>query len=120
MKRTCLALIISAFLIVTACTRDSVDDLSPENPPAGTVTYSGAVQAILANNCLSCHSDPVRNGAPFPLATYMQVRTVAEGGSLLAAINKQTGESGAMPPTGRLPQATIDLIDQWIQDGLPE
>ena len=67
---------------------------------------------------MACHIDPPVNGAPFPLIDYAQVSSRAS--SILAAISKQTGEVGAMPPGGRLPQATIDIVNQWIQDGLLE
>lgn len=108
-------LLLSTF-IVLACTNDSESDLINEEP-IEIITYNANIKALIDNNCLSCHSDPTRNGAPFPLATFEQVDIRAENGSLLIALNKQTGEAAAMPPSGRLPQSTIDLIAQWIEDG---
>lgn len=112
-----------SFLIVTlllfvSCSSDSEDDIT--QPPQGTVTYVGNVKAIIDNNCLGCHTDPPVNGAPFALTNYTQVSSNAA--LILTAISKPTGAAGAMPPgTGpRLPQATIDIIDQWIQDGTLE
>ncbi len=118
-KKTGLLLIILAFGF-SSCTNDSESDLIEITDPNETVTYAGEVEAIIRSNCLACHSDPPRNGAPFPLSNFEQLRQRAESGAVLRAIQKQTGEAGAMPPSGRLPQATIDLIDQWIQDGLLE
>ncbi|HMJ15183.1 MAG TPA: hypothetical protein VK524_27400 [Polyangiaceae bacterium] len=37
------------------------------------------VQTVLAAKCQTCHSDPVKNGAPFPLMTYAQTQENAPG-----------------------------------------
>ncbi|WP_422079948.1 hypothetical protein [Ulvibacterium sp.] len=112
-----LPLLASIFM---ACTSDSEDDLMETEEPNGPVTYNANIRAIINSNCLNCHSDPTRNGAPFSLTNFQQVSTRAENGSLSRSINKQAGEAGAMPPGGRLPQTTIDLIDQWIDEGFLE
>lgn len=109
-----LALITVVFLV--SCSSDSEDEITP--PPQGTVTYDGDVKAIIDGACLACHIDPPVNGAPFALTNYAQVSSRAA--QILAAISKQSGATAAMPPSGRLPQATIDIIDQWIQDGTLE
>ncbi|MEM7381635.1 MAG: hypothetical protein AAF361_10625 [Bacteroidota bacterium] len=118
-KKVTFILPLLAFL-ATACTSDSESDLTEVEEPDGPISYTANIRGVINSNCLSCHSDPTRNGAPFPLTNFEQVRVRAENGSLLGAISRQTGEAGAMPPSGRLPQATIDLVDQWIQEGLRE
>ncbi|WP_425237246.1 hypothetical protein [Ulvibacterium sp.] len=120
MKRNLKFLLPLLALTLIACTSDSEDDLMEMEEPGGPVTYNSNIRAIIGSNCLNCHSDPTRNGAPFSLTNFQQVSTRAENGSLSRAINKQTGDSGAMPPGGRLPQTTIDLIDQWIDEGFLE
>ncbi len=117
-----LTVFVFAFLFLLSCSNDSESDLTgPQNGNGNEfVTYNDDIKAVISNNCLSCHSSPPTNGAPFSITTYTQVKNRAENGSLLAAISKQTGEAGAMPPTGRMPQATIDLVEQWIADGLLE
>lgn len=102
--------------IVLACTNLSESDLIDEGP-IGVITYNTNIKPLIDSSCLNCHSDPTRNGAPFSLTNFEQLSFIAENGALLGALNKQTGETGAMPPTGRLPQSTIDLIAQWIEDG---
>ncbi|NJB70140.1 putative membrane protein [Saonia flava] len=115
--------------ILLACTNDSESDLllEPETnseqeteEPSGIITYNANIKSIIDGNCLGCHSNPPRNGAPFSLTTYEQVKTRADNGSLLSSLSKQTSENGSMPPANRLPQSTIDLIEQWIQDGTLE
>ncbi len=103
-----------------ACSTDQESDLVEIGKDGEPVTYQKDIKAIIGNNCLECHSSPPINGAPFPLTNYLQVRNVAESGLLLTAIGRQTGEARAMPPPGRLPQAVIDRVEQWIADGLKE
>ena len=119
-------LLLSAFLVI-GCTNDSESDLliveetdntdNDDNNDA-TVTFSANIEPIIQGNCLGCHSSPPRNGAPFSLVTYAQVSSRSSG--VLNTISKQTGEPSVMPPSGRIPQASINLIDQWIQEGLAE
>ncbi|MDJ0645371.1 MAG: hypothetical protein QNJ57_05230 [Flavobacteriaceae bacterium] len=118
MKSTLKIILISLItvLFLASCSSDSEDDITP--PPQGAITYDDNVRAIINNNCLACHIDPPVNGAPFPLTNYDQVSSRAA--QILTAISRQAGAAGAMPPSGRLPQATIDIVDQWIQDGLLE
>ena len=72
----------------------------------------------MQNSCLGCHSDPPVNGAPFALANFTQASS--RSAAILNVMSRQSGAARAMPPSGRLPQSTIDLVEQWIEDGLIE
>ncbi len=121
----------SVFLLLSmlACSYDSEDDLidnstddtgtvSDDPDPNEDVTYTGDIAIIMQSSCVSCHSSPPVNGAPFALVNYNQVSQRAE--SIFNRMSLQNGAPGAMPPSGRLPQATIDLIAEWIENGKPE
>ena len=118
----CLALLHS-------CAYDSEDDLiatqeneeeevDTENPNESGITYANTIKAIMDSNCVSCHSSPPRNGAPFALVNFGQVSGRANG--ILNAMARESGSPGAMPPAGRLPQNTINQIQEWIDNGTPE
>ncbi len=116
-----LPLLLFIVLLSQGCSNDSEGDLVEEkkdNNQSDLVTYNANIKSIMGGNCTACHSNPPVNGAPFALSTYTQVKSRAS--DLLGAISKETGESGAMPPAGKLPQNTIDLIKKWIDDGLLE
>jgi cytochrome c5 len=120
MRREILILSL-VYIISASCTNDSESDLipmEPENPE--TVSYEATIKQIIANNCLGCHKAPPINGAPFALDTYARLMDRVENGNVIVAIKRQTGEPAAMPPQGRLPQATIDLIEQWADEGFLE
>ncbi|WP_203257034.1 hypothetical protein [Hyunsoonleella ulvae] len=120
MKSISLSFLSLSLLLLIGCSNDSQNDLIEDQNPTESVTYTNTIQSIINNNCVGCHSDPPQNGAPFPLANFDQVFSRANNGQLLRAMSRQTGEPRAMPPSGRLPQATIDLVEQWIEDGLEE
>lgn len=119
-------LIILSFLALTFsnCSYDSESDLiiseeEPIDPNGGSaVNYVRDIKPIMENSCTRCHASPPVNGAPFSLINFEQVSQRAT--NILTTMNRQSGAAGAMPPSGRLPQATIDLIQQWIDEGKPE
>ena len=107
---------ITVFMVllvfVNSCSSDSDDDLM--NPvPTGKITYDKHIKPVITANCLGCHGNPTANNAPFSLTTYNEVKARSAG--ILNAIS-----AGIMPPSGKLPQATINAVDQWVKDGLLE
>lgn len=114
-----LKLTVGGMLLV-ACTNDSPDDLLGEEI-TGTVTYVVNVKPIITNNCLSCHTAPPVNGAPMQLTTYEDVKNAVLNRGLINRISRQNGENGLMPLGGpRMPQHNIDVLNQWVTDGLLE
>ena len=119
MRKIKLMLLSLLTLGVYSCSNVSESDLidSANDPmdPNALVTYDDTIVPIIQSACLGCHTDPPVNGAPIPLINFNQVDQRA--GMILNRMSLQSGAPGAMPPSGRLPQATIDLVDQWITDG---
>lgn len=105
-------------IFIMSCSSDSEGDLLPPDDDDGGivdngVTYTANIRPIMTNNCVACHSNPPTNGAPFPLTTFSEVSGRASG-----VFNRTN--NGTMPPAGKLPQANIDLISDWISGGTPE
>jgi len=89
------------------------------NPiPNKTTFFSNDVQPTINSNCKGCHSDPPTQGAPMALETFQQVVNAVNNRDLFARVSS-TG-TNVMPTSGRLPDATILLIEDWIADGLME
>ena len=93
------------------------DDDDDDNTPPASVSWQDDIRLIIQNNCTTCHSDPPRNQAPMSLVTYDDVRNAVENRGLLGRINST---SNPMPPTGRLPAATRQLIEDWADLGFEE
>lgn len=96
------------------------DPTTDTNPiPDQTSTYSEHVAAIMSNNCISCHSNPPVNGAPMALETFAQVVASAKDRNLYGRMSTNS-MNNIMPPSGRLADETILLVEDWIADGLKE
>lgn len=104
--------------LLMACSNDNPDTLMDDIPNEDVITYQQNVKSIIDNNCISCHAATPRNGAPMALVTYEQVKNAIQNRGLLNRISLNNGNSLLMPQSGRLPQATIDVVAQWQQDGL--
>ena len=112
-------LIAFGIVFVLGCTNDSSSDLIDIN--GAQVTYNNTIKSIIDNNCIPCHATIPVNGAPMSLTTYEFVKNAVQTRGLLDRISRAQGSPGMMPNGGtRLPQAKIDQIFQWAQNGLPE
>ncbi|MEL1239911.1 c-type cytochrome [Flavobacterium flavipallidum] len=118
-KNRILVMIFSGFLM--ACSNENPETLMDNTPVQGVVTYKQNVKSIIDNNCISCHGATPTNGASFSLVTYTQVKNAMQNRGLLNRISLNNGNSLLMPQGGpRMPQATIDVVAKWQQDGLLE
>ncbi|BDD01511.1 hypothetical protein [Persicobacter psychrovividus] len=105
-----LIFIFSTALIFAACLSEKEETL-PEKDCPEAITFSGGVDQIINTNCAvpGCH---VPGAVPPSLKGYDEVN------SHTSNIEKRiNGEGAIMPPSGKLPQATIDSISCWIQNG---
>lgn len=114
---------IFAFILLLtttySCVNDSEADLAVPAPIL--VKYTTDVRPIIQGNCIPCHTDPPVNGAPMKLTTYDDVKYAVNNRGLLDRISRPQGAPGMMPNGGtRLPQAKIDIIKKWKEDGLME
>lgn len=122
MKKTqyYFSVITISFMLFSSCTNDSEIDLI-DSPDGSTITYTNFAKNIIDNNCLSCHGTTPSNGAPMSLNSYNLVKDAVLNRGLLDRISRTQGASGMMPSGGtRLPQSTINSMNQWQTDGLLE
>jgi len=111
MKRIKIFLLVSGVAFLTSCESNTTQELSPviSNP-----TYAKNVGPVISASCTSCHS----GGDQFPdLENYDQVKEATDNGRLLCKINGACGS--VMPTSGKLPQATIDMIQLWATNNYP-
>lgn len=98
---------------------------SPRVPMASgeeTVSFSLQVAPILIDHCGQCHmiNNPRGN---FSQANFVDLLRGGNAGAPIVPGKTEQSlllnriESGEMPPNGRLPQASIDLIKTWILEG---
>jgi ankyrin repeat protein len=97
--------------------------VSAQNQAARRVDYQRDVQPILQQNCSGCHGakQQIAGFRADRRSSVFAARRVVPGGlenSLL--FHRLIGDVAygpQMPPTGAIPQAQIDTIKTWIQEG---
>jgi len=116
------AVIIIILPFCKACYYDSEEALYPSTISScdtTSVTFSGKIAPMLANNCYSCHSNATAAGfgAGIRLEDYADVK--ARATSVQGAI-KHTGSYSPMPKNGgKLKSCLITQFDIWIRIGMP-
>jgi hypothetical protein len=102
-----IKIVLFAFfgLFLISCESTTIQDVSGvvTNP-----TYNANVKEVMTSKCTGCHSV---GGQPPSLTTYSQVKASSQNGNLLCRLDASCGN--IMPQSGRLPQATIDMINKW-------
>lgn len=116
-------LVITVVLTLHSCYYDNEEALYPS---AGiqcdtlNVTFSGTVTTMLANSCLSCHSNTTAasSGNGIRLQDYADVKSRAV--SVEGAIKHSGGYSPMPKNGGKLKACTISQFDVWIKNGMPD
>ena len=120
MKIKLLTFYILTVLLFNSCSNDSTNDLIDLNQPQN-ITYTATIKNIINNNCIQCHGSTPTNGAPMSLTSYENVKNAVLNRGLLDRVSRVEGTAGAMPDGGpRLPQTSINIIQQWQNEGLAE
>jgi len=79
-------------------------------------TYSGAVQSIMQDNCVACHSGTLQNGG-VDLSNYTGVHAVAINGKLIGTVTHAAGFSAMPQGANKLSDCNITQIQKWIDAG---
>lgn len=112
-----------AALMLTACYRDSVEELYPhadlfsQCDTTSTITYSGHITTLMQNYCYSCHSGS-NPSSGFSIDSYNELQPYALSGELIGRIHGDPGYN-RMPPTFPLDQCQIRTFELWVNAGAP-
>lgn len=80
-----------------------------------TVTFSGNVKPMIDNACGSCHNPSQR----LDLATWQAVKTAAESGKLMGALEHRPGFLPMPQGTPKWSDCELGKVRTWIRDGMP-
>lgn len=113
--------ITSGLLILiglSSCTKAVIEDVDPDTLPpiTKTIKYNPDVQAIMYNNCITCHGG-ISPSAGLLLNNYQDVKQSAQNGTLISRMNNATAP---MPQSGLLSPELRQVIDKWKADGFLE
>ena len=84
-------------------------------------TYTLTIKPIITAQCISCHSaGGSQSSSPFDNYTNLKLACQTDingSGTVLCRIDGSCGS--IMPQSGKMPQATIDIIKHWASNNYP-
>lgn len=118
-----LFLTLVMLFLLTSCGGDEVEVIPNDTLDCSTITatYSGNIKSIMDGNCATsgCHNSGTQaNG--IDLSTYDLVKSESSSNRFLGSIKHEGGFSQMPRGKSKLPNATIDMIACWIENGTPE
>jgi hypothetical protein len=114
----------SALLTIESCYQDKADVLYPDAAciTAG-VTYTNFVAGIMNAQCATsgCHA-AANAAAGINLSTYAATKTYATASkaAYLGSMRHASGYSNMPKGASQLPVCTVNKIEAWITDGMPQ
>lgn len=112
MKKIKILIVIAIGIVFVSCQSNTYEEITgTENP-----TYTKNIAPLVQANCISCHNN-TPSTLSVSLETYSDVKFYIQSGTLLCRIENVCGAAGVMPPTGKMPQTSIDLIKKWVANG---
>ena len=128
-QRTGSAVVAGATILLTLLFAASGGAQTAQTPADGIKLFEENVRPVLEQNCFMCHSDPERAENGLLLTTRSGLLRGGERGpaistseppmSLLLQAVGYDDEQLQMPPSGRLADADLEVIRQWVQLGAP-
>ena len=100
------------------CSESSPIDLVEKQTGTEIISYQNNIKAIIANDCLNCHSAVPTNGAPMRLDNLASLKEAIQNRGLINRINLDPSNNLAMPTGGpKLLQSQINSIIKWQNEG---
>jgi hypothetical protein len=117
-----------ARLVILFCAALFFPSNSRTEEPA-KITFEDHIKPIFREHCTACHNNNAKKGG-LSLESYQMSMTGGSSGEVLVAGDLDSSrlyaltahkEQPVMPPMqDRIPQAKIDLLKIWIEQGMPE
>jgi mono/diheme cytochrome c family protein len=81
-------------------------------------TYSAVIAPMIQTQCIGCHQGANPSGG-VALSTYSDVSGAVTYMGLVDAVNGVNGRS-QMPPSGRMSNCNVALLERWVRAGMPQ
>ncbi len=81
-------------------------------------TYSAVIAPMIQTQCIGCHQGANPSGGVV-LSTYSNVTSAVNSMGLVDAVNGVNGRS-QMPPSGRMSNCNVALLERWVRAGMPQ
>lgn len=100
----------------TAAGPDTATDGDPADP---TLTWGNTGHPIMLTYCTGCHSSLLSGAQRYGAPEDVNLDTLEGVTAHLDRVRARTVESGDMPPTGGVPEATRARLGAWLDLGAP-
>jgi hypothetical protein len=117
-KAVFLSMIFLSIICFSNCVNNNEEDLYGDDCDTLGMTYS-KVKYIFENNCYGCHTVP-QGIYNIKLDTYSDVKAAVNKSRLEGAIEHKNGFVPMPQDQPKLDDCSIDKIEAWIHEGMPE
>jgi cytochrome c5 len=114
-------MLLAAFTF-SGCYKDNEEELYPENGNScdtENVSFADQVWPVINNNCVACHSGAGAS-AGIRMGNHAELVQAVNGGRFVGAIKHESGFSAMPQGGGKLNDCSIQQIEAWIADGMPD
>ncbi len=89
-----------------------------KGPKPAPPSYAKHIQPLLKKNCVSCHrAEAAYGGLRLDTPEGVKKSVVAKKPEKSSLSLRMKGKGPLMPPAGKLKDADIKLVDEWIKSG---
>lgn len=81
-------------------------------------TYSAVIAPMMQTQCVGCHQGAGASGG-VRLTNYSEVSAAVGNSGLVDAVNAVNGRP-QMPPSGRMSDCNVALLERWVRAGMPQ
>jgi mono/diheme cytochrome c family protein len=81
-------------------------------------TYTAVIAPMMQTQCLGCHQGAGASGG-VRLTNYSEVTAAVGNSGLIDAVNGANGRA-QMPPSGRMSDCNVALLERWVRAGMPQ
>ncbi len=81
-------------------------------------TYSAVIAPMIQTQCIGCHQGANPSGG-VALSSFSDVSGAVNSLGLMDAVKGMNGRS-QMPPSGRMSDCNVALLERWVRAGMPQ
>ena len=110
-------IILATIIFIYSCDTVTYDEIS--GGVVANPTYTAQIQTIMQNNCVTCHNAS-GSMSSVPLTTYQEVKDAFTNSTGLMSRINGTSPDGPMPPEGVMNSISIQNVQNWVNNGMPQ
>lgn len=120
MKRRTKLYFIGCLLLLSACYKNSLEELeNPNGCDTRNISYARDIRPLISMSCNMSGCHDAGTTTTFSLATYERLRAESVNGVLIKSINHEPGVEAMPKAVSKLSDCNIQKITAWVAAGAP-